>query len=105
LLSYSIFSAWRPKKSGRRDLNPRPLAPQATGDASEGIQELEVTSTLPLACTAACTSGWENGQNRGETADPIDADLARLIEVWPTLPEAIRRAILSLVESVERLDR
>jgi hypothetical protein len=27
-------------------------------------------------------------------------DLARVVEAWPDLPEAIRRAILALVQSV-----
>jgi hypothetical protein len=29
----------------------------------------------------------------------IDPFLARIIDAWPTLPEAIRRAMLSLAES------
>jgi hypothetical protein len=29
----------------------------------------------------------------------VDADLARIIEAWPSLSEAIRRAIVALVES------
>jgi len=28
-----------------------------------------------------------------------DPDLARLIEAWPTLPDAIRRAIVAMVEA------
>jgi hypothetical protein len=28
-----------------------------------------------------------------------DPDLARVAEAWPALPEAIRRAVLALVES------
>jgi hypothetical protein len=31
---------------------------------------------------------------------PADADLARVVEAWPSLPEAIRRAVLALVETV-----
>jgi hypothetical protein len=30
---------------------------------------------------------------------PSDPDLARLVEVWPGLPEAIRRAVLAIVDS------
>ena len=26
-----------------------------------------------------------------------DADLARIVEVWPTLPDAIRQAVLKLI--------
>jgi hypothetical protein len=28
---------------------------------------------------------------------PLDPDLARLNDVWPSLPDAIRRAILAIV--------
>ena len=31
----------------------------------------------------------------------LDADLSRLIEAWPTLPEPIRRAILTLADSCQ----
>lgn len=31
--------------------------------------------------------------------DATSPDLARVIDLWPALPEAIRRAILALVES------
>jgi hypothetical protein len=30
----------------------------------------------------------------------IDPDLARVVSAWPDLPEAIRRAVLALVNSV-----
>jgi hypothetical protein len=30
---------------------------------------------------------------------PIDPNLARVIDAWPTLPEPIRRAILALMEA------
>jgi hypothetical protein len=29
----------------------------------------------------------------------IDADLGRLIDAWPTLPEAIRAGVLAMVEA------
>ena len=31
----------------------------------------------------------------------LDADLARIIDAWPTLPEPIRRAILTLADSCQ----
>jgi hypothetical protein len=52
---------------------------------------LEVTSTPAPACTAACTGEAKNNE--------IDPDLARLVEVWPNLPEGIRRGILATAES------
>jgi hypothetical protein len=30
-----------------------------------------------------------------------DPDLARLVELWPTLPEATRQSIMELIESVD----
>ena len=30
-----------------------------------------------------------------------DADLARLVKAWPRLPEAIRRAVLALLDAAE----
>jgi hypothetical protein len=32
-------------------------------------------------------------------ATPIDPDLQRVADTWPTLPDAIRRAVLALVGS------
>jgi hypothetical protein len=34
-------------------------------------------------------------------AGPADADLARVVGAWPALPEAIRRAVLALVATIE----
>jgi hypothetical protein len=31
----------------------------------------------------------------------LDADLARLVDVWPNLPEHVRRTILTLVEGCQ----
>jgi hypothetical protein len=31
----------------------------------------------------------------------LDVDLARLVEAWPTLPPAIRRAMLALLETAQ----
>jgi hypothetical protein len=30
-------------------------------------------------------------------AEPLDPDLARVVEAWPKLPEAIRAALLAIV--------
>jgi hypothetical protein len=29
---------------------------------------------------------------------PLDADLTRIVEAWPSLPEAMKRAVLAMVE-------
>lgn len=46
---------------------------------------------VPFACAP---DGWA-----GRLAPPPDAELARIIEAWPTLPEAVRAAVLLLVRS------
>ncbi len=38
------------------------------------------------------------GPCTGSQGDAGDADLARVVEAWPRLPEGVRRAILALVE-------
>jgi hypothetical protein len=35
------------------------------------------------------------------THRPIDPDLAQVIEAWPTLPPAIREAILAMLRAAE----
>ncbi len=34
--------------------------------------------------------------------NPIDPDLARVVSVWPTLPEGIRNAVMAVVASVSQ---
>ena len=45
--------------------------------------------------------GAESGAFESDSSDS-DRDLARLIDGWPGLPEAIRRAIMALVETTEQ---
>jgi len=77
-------------------LNLRPLGPEPSALAAERTDALQVTSTPLLACTAACTSEAETNERRLPQVDP---NLARVIEVWSTLPEAIRRAIVAIADT------
>ena len=36
---------------------------------------------------------------------PSDPELARLIDAWPTLPEALRTGILAMVDAVKGPDK
>ncbi len=45
--------------------------------------------------------GAESGASESDSGDS-DPDLARLIDRWPGLPEAIRRAIMAMVETTEQ---
>jgi hypothetical protein len=49
----------------------------------------EVTETLPKSLAHSLARETQ-----------IDPDLARIVEAWPGLPEAIRRAVLALIGSV-----
>ncbi|HUT57138.1 MAG TPA: hypothetical protein VNA25_04610 [Phycisphaerae bacterium] len=44
--------------------------------------------------------GAESGADSAETA-PVHPDLAKVIEAWPTLPEAVRAGILAMVEAAK----
>jgi hypothetical protein len=63
---------------------PPPQPPVPTGTSGDGTPPL----TAPLTGTA------ESGCEPVRESDP---DLARVVEAWPTLPPAIRRAMLALV--------
>jgi len=43
--------------------------------------------------------GARNADSAAPSPTPTDPELARLVEAWPKLPEAIRRGILAMVES------
>jgi hypothetical protein len=46
------------------------------------------------------TAGAKSGAVDRENA-PIDPELAQVIEAWPTLPPAIREAILAMLRAAE----
>jgi len=54
----------------------------------------ELTPTLSDACTNACTSEGENAN-----AGPIDVDLAKVIEAWPTLQDPIKAGISAMIRA------
>ena len=60
-----------------------PVTPSTEGPLAES---LATTPPIPLAQALARES-------------QIDPTLARIVDAWPKLPEAIRRAMLALVES------
>jgi hypothetical protein len=68
------------------------------GKSSKPLAE---SPSEPLAQTLARQSQEyaANGPSTSPAAKPLDPDLARLVEAWPALPEAIRWAMLALVAS------
>jgi hypothetical protein len=56
------------------------------------LPDKEVTGEGRGGCTGVCTGGHE-------PAAPADPDLARVVAAWPDLPDAIKRAVVALVDS------
>jgi len=54
------------------------------------LENTEISSADDAACCPACRT------------EPEDADLARVVAAWPDLPEAIRRAVLALLDAAGR---
>lgn len=77
---------------------PRPLVRAAT---------LSRASQDSARCTTGCTSNTENAYEAtgdDEGGAPPSGQLARLIEAWPSLPEATRAQIVALLDVAAPLD-
>ena len=75
---------------GTRTRNHRidsPLVPH-----SNPLQAKQLTSIPDSRCSAGCS----DQQGEGGISD---SELARLVAAWPTLPDAIRRGILAMVNA------
>jgi hypothetical protein len=59
---------------------------------------IEPPANSPENTTLSPEGGAKSGSAAVEIR-PIDPDLARVVTAWPELPEAIRRAVLALVNS------
>ena len=64
-----------------------------------GATGLEPVAYSPEKTRSGGGSGAESGAESGDPA-PIDADLRRLIDAWPTLPDPVRAGIIAMVKAV-----
>jgi hypothetical protein len=79
-----------------------------------GIRTLERLSALPVFKTESASPQDPTSQTtcgnstsplvlqlvpNSEKHPPLDPELSQVVDAWPTLPEPIRRAILSMVEA------
>ena len=77
----------------------------AVKSGSMGRGGLELPPETPTDSHHLRTGGAESGATRRDAASEsapavsADPDLARVVEAWPSLPEPIRRAVISLVNS------
>ena len=63
-------------------------------------QGLEQSENSPRRVQVSETAGAKSGAVDRENA-PIDPELVQVIEVWDTLPPAIREAILAMLRAAE----
>ena len=106
-------------KSGRQDLNLRPLRPEQKGPSQQILSKSEVTTGDVCACTSACTSEAEIGQKsvpegvvEPQPAEQVCSDnnpaillqkypeLAQVIAAWPRLAKLVRLAVLALIKNM-----
>jgi len=64
----------------------------------EGIRTLDLVSKTTEKTHISETGGAECGVPTVKTA-PADPELARLVEAWPTLPDATRQQILHVIDN------
>jgi hypothetical protein len=48
------------------------------------------------------SKGAAQGAAVGAENAPIDADLARVVEAWPSLPAALRAAVLAIIDAADK---
>ena len=78
------------EKRGGRDSNPQPPDRQSGTPIANELNLHELTdSRQPAPAVDPATAG---------DSEPADPRLARLIDAWPDLPEAVRAGILAMVE-------
>ena len=79
---------------------PRSKQPVSGGGFFWESPSLQHAATF-VGQAARCCEGAALGAAVGAENIPFDADLAYMIEFWPTLPPAIREAILVMLRAAE----
>ena len=92
------------------DLNPRgTYAPAGFQDRCNLDGTDNQANGLQLVSDSGCTNGCtrETENDRGCTSvesasEPVDAELSKVIDAWPTLPEHLKAAVMALVATASR---
>jgi hypothetical protein len=88
-----------PVDSRLQQFSRLPYAFHKEQQGKELQQEAKRVCTLVCALSSEGPSESPDGVGEPAAADP---DLAQVVSSWPTLPEAIRRAILALVVTTQQ---
>jgi len=91
-----------------RDSNPQPLSGHHISSRSPDSHKAHDTNGLgqspSLGCTPGCTGepGAANSASLGneDALAMLPGGLAQVVAAWPTLPDAIKEAILTMVRAV-----
>lgn len=94
----SIYDATSLQR-GRRDSNPQPPDRQSPTHATQEPGDMGVATEAGGWLPDGCRS---RPDSRPEPAVPADPELARLLDVWPGLPAAVRESIVRLAEASSR---
>ena len=65
----------------------------------EGLETVDLTRWVDNNFGRCGFSGAAESGAVGANSPPLTAELAEVIEAWPTLPEAARAAILAMVRA------
>jgi hypothetical protein len=82
-------------------MEPRGIVPLTDYSEASANNQLAPEAPEPLAYSLAHESQKPVAESPStrQPVEPLDPDLARVVKAWTALPEAIRRAMLALVES------
>lgn len=88
-------------------MNPRPAGYESASDSTETYETVAVygpsdSSVAPKVALKTPENARKPLISNGELETLIEllpADLARLIRVWPSLPEILQQSILSIIDN------
>ena len=74
---------------------------RAAGVPPQGLEPSDVTSSEKKDLRQTPNQRAAKSAAVGDDLPPLDPELAQVIEAWPTLPPAIREAILAMLRASE----
>ena len=93
--------------AGKPNCGPQHMLREAGEEIRTPDVQLGKLETHPVSAAESRVSGGDtaspSSSSSSSTANwPLDDDLRRLIDAWPTLPEPMRAGILAMVEAAAK---